>query len=67
MHWCVLKNKHLEVEGLLFYGKKGGSRQVYFTSPFPTHVHNVGSNLIISTLRKLFPFHLQAVHNGQVK
>lgn len=35
-HYGMLKNNHLEVEGLLFYGKKGGSRWAHFTASFPT-------------------------------
>lgn len=62
----MLKNNHLEVEDLLFYGKKGGSRWAHFTAFFPTHVHDVGSILVMSTLGKRSPLHLKAVHEEQV-
>lgn len=50
-----VKNKHLEVEGLLFYGKEGGSSQVLFTAPFPTHVHNCEVNLNYVCTGKTLP------------
>lgn len=61
-----MRYKHLEVEGLLFYGKKARSRQVFFPTPFSIQVRNIGSTQIISTLGILFPFHLQLAMTGSL-
>lgn len=66
-HQCVLKVSIWKWKACYFMGKKGVSRQVLFTAPFLTRVHNVGSTRIMCTLGKLLPLHLQAVCDGQVK